>query len=330
MARAMRDALGPNVTILPTIGNNDVYPHNSLASGPNSCLAQIAQAWVPIVPPQAIEAFRANGSFAYLVRGAPILVISLNTIYLADLNDEVHACDHESSPGAALMTWLAGQVAEAERNRLKVVVIGHVPPTTQWYGSCREAYAEIVEQHVDTFAAHFFAHRHYDSFTILYSDGSVGIPPGTPIKSSSPGPARFQRLRGSGAEGGEGAFGATKSALGSKNGPTPVASALIAPSVLPEFNSALRVAEFASDGSFADYKQYYYDLDTSNEQQTMTLQLEYSARQAFPALALHGLGPNGWAELLEDISTNANVQALYSRYAAVSWAGANVHARGHA
>lgn len=314
VARAVRDTLGQNVTVLPTIGNNDVFPHDTLQPGPNSCLTQIAQAWEPILPEQVRDAFRENGSYAYRVPGTAVLVISLNTLYLADLNDAVHACNHDDSPGAALMTWFKAQVAQAALSQLKVVVIGHVPPTSQWHTSCRTTYASIVGAHLDTFAAHFYGHRHYDSFNILYSDGTVAEPAGTPKKEDKPKAA----LRGSAL-----ASGPLDVAKGDA---APVAAMLIAPSVLPEFNTAFRVAQFAADGSLFDYAQYYYDLDASNRQQRMAPQLEYSARQAFPALAVHGLGVTGWAQLLGDIASNANTEALYSRYSAVSWAGAQFHA----
>jgi endopolyphosphatase len=35
MANKMLDAFGPEVVIVPSLGNNDIYPHNVMGPGPS-------------------------------------------------------------------------------------------------------------------------------------------------------------------------------------------------------------------------------------------------------------------------------------------------------
>lgn len=36
MANRMRETFGPDVVIVPSLGNNDIYPHNVMSAGPTT------------------------------------------------------------------------------------------------------------------------------------------------------------------------------------------------------------------------------------------------------------------------------------------------------
>jgi endopolyphosphatase len=43
MVDKMRETFPNHVTIVPSIGNNDIYPHNVLAPGPNHVTSEFLQ-----------------------------------------------------------------------------------------------------------------------------------------------------------------------------------------------------------------------------------------------------------------------------------------------
>ncbi len=40
MVQKMQETFGKDVVIVPSIGNNDIYPHNVLAAGPNGVTSE--------------------------------------------------------------------------------------------------------------------------------------------------------------------------------------------------------------------------------------------------------------------------------------------------
>lgn len=95
---------------------------------------------------------------------------------------------------------------------------------------------------------------------------------------------------------------------------------LMAPSVMPTFNPAVRVVHYATsvDGNFGqlvDYDQYYVELDRANAQGRVELLLEYSASRVY------GRGPldaGYFARATEEIGRNATLRRLYQAYKRVS------------
>jgi sphingomyelin phosphodiesterase len=77
----------------------------------------------------------------------------------------------------------------AEEHHEKVHVIGHHPPRMCMV-SFSWAYARIVSRYQNTIAAQFFAHTHYDEFTLFYdeidSTRPVGISYITPSFTTYP------------------------------------------------------------------------------------------------------------------------------------------------
>lgn len=301
VANGIRSAF-PGAFVAPTIGNNDVYPHDVLQPGPNAVLSRIHDAWRTILPKNASASFLRGGYYASAVPGTRLVVLSLNTMYFAMLNGAVHSCNHDQSPGAVQMAWLAAVMDSVAAAGQRAIVLGHVPPLQhKWHKACLAAYGEIMGNHTHTAVAHLFGHSHGDAFAVLYSDGSVRVAGDTAQKEARPGQA--PKLRG----------GQRRDAHA-----VPAAAIQSVPAVLPEYNPTYRVFHFnESSYALSDYEQHYFDLAHANEEGQATPALEYAATEAYSTLKARGFGANAFDALISQIDSDPAVADLYEQYASV-------------
>lgn len=82
----------PGTPIVPTIGNNDIFPHNIMWPGPNDVTSAYAEIWADVVPEYQLHTFQLGGYFSLEVIPGKLAVISLNTIYWYDSNKVVDGC----------------------------------------------------------------------------------------------------------------------------------------------------------------------------------------------------------------------------------------------
>lgn len=80
------------VPIIPTLGNNDVFPHNIMTTGPNRVTREFSDIWRRFIPQDQYHVFDkgayfwtqvvpgTNGKMGLNSRGG-LSVISLNTMY---------------------------------------------------------------------------------------------------------------------------------------------------------------------------------------------------------------------------------------------------------
>ena len=71
---------GVLVPIVPTLGNNDLMPHNVLAPGPNRWTKAFADIWRRFIPDQQRRLFEIGGWFYVEVIPHRLAVFSLNTM----------------------------------------------------------------------------------------------------------------------------------------------------------------------------------------------------------------------------------------------------------
>lgn len=296
------------IPVIPSIGNNDVFPHDTLAPAPNAVLDALAEAWAPLLDANATASLRASGWFARDLPGLDLVVVSLNTLYFAKLNSAVHSCNHDSSPGAAHIAWLASLLAGAQRQGRRVLLTGHVPPSGDyWHDACQAAYLALSDQYADVVMGHLYGHTHMDSFAVLSharaADGALRADEAQVVASLR------RRLRGLGAK--------CTTCPPQCDLARPVAVILTAPAVYEEFNPAVRVFSYEG-GRLLDYMQYYADLDDANKRGSMAWQLEYSARDAY---AVQALDVTEMAALCARMQSNAGLLQLYWRLQQVSVPG---------
>lgn len=68
------------IPVVPTIGNNDILPHNIFAKGPNMWTRKYAQIWHKLVPEEQKHQFEEGGWFFVEVIPNKLAVFSLNTM----------------------------------------------------------------------------------------------------------------------------------------------------------------------------------------------------------------------------------------------------------
>ncbi|WWD20090.1 hypothetical protein CI109_104564 [Kwoniella shandongensis] len=168
----MLDTFGTDVPIVPSIGNNDIYPHNVLAAGPSHITEEFLQIWKHFIPSDAAHVFERGAYFSQEVIPDRLAVISLNTLFWYDSNTLVDGCgDHSNDPGALEMDWLEVQLANFRQRGMQVWMTGHVPPHMgHYYDNCYLRYGDLALRYQDTIVGHLFGHMNIDHFFFIDVD----------------------------------------------------------------------------------------------------------------------------------------------------------------
>ena len=68
------------IPVVPTIGNNDILPHNIFPRGPNKWTQNFIKLWRKLVPEEQRHSFERGGWFSVEVIPNRLTVFSLNTL----------------------------------------------------------------------------------------------------------------------------------------------------------------------------------------------------------------------------------------------------------
>ena len=153
------------IPVVPTLGNNDVYPHNILFAGPNSkTISHYKQMWRDWVPPEQSHTFD-RGAYFHMSVAPKLSVVSLNSLYFYENNKAVDGCSSKEEPGSLQLDWLEIQLKLFRQQGIKAWIIGHIPPTErQWYDGCYDRYANLVIEFRDLIVGQLFGHVNIDHF----------------------------------------------------------------------------------------------------------------------------------------------------------------------
>ncbi|CED83970.1 Acid sphingomyelinase and PHM5 phosphate metabolism protein [Phaffia rhodozyma] len=159
------------VTVVPSLGNNDIYPHNILTAGPNSVTNEFLDIWKHYIPAEQYHVFQRGAYFTSEVIPDKLAVISLNTLYWYDSNKAVDGCAFGSSePGALQMDWLEVQLEIYRDRGMQVWLSGHVPPSAgNYFPDCWYRYGLLGLRYQDTIVGHTYGHMNVDHFFWLDS-----------------------------------------------------------------------------------------------------------------------------------------------------------------
>ncbi|PGG96062.1 hypothetical protein AJ79_09750 [Helicocarpus griseus UAMH5409] len=166
---------GIRVPIVPTIGNNDIMPHNIFKDGPNRWTKEFASIWKHFIPEEQRHSFVQGGWFYVEVIPDKLSVFSLNTMYFFDSNGAVDGCRDNDQPGYEHMEWLRIQLQFIREKNMKAILIGHVPPARagskeNWDESCWQKYTLWLQQYRDVIAGSMFGHMNIDHFMLQDTD----------------------------------------------------------------------------------------------------------------------------------------------------------------
>ncbi|KAF9138018.1 Endopolyphosphatase [Linnemannia schmuckeri] len=173
---------GRRIPIIPSIGNNDVYPHNILEPGPNPILQYFAAIWEEFIPESMTKTFVRGGYYAIEAVPDKIAVFSLNTLYFYANNAAVDGCKEEEQPGTEQMDWLETELDMLRERKMVAYLTGHVPPDKKSYSpTCYSRYTKISLAYQDVIVGHLYGHANIDHFFLLsHGDNKGGEEEGSP------------------------------------------------------------------------------------------------------------------------------------------------------
>eukprot|EP00977_Amphora_coffeiformis_P003156 scaffold586_cov155-Amphora_coffeaeformis.AAC.17 len=168
----IRSAWGKNISIVPSLGNNDVTPDYFLdIQHPTEILEMVTQGLEDVLETETEwSTFRLGG---YLARNVAdhMTVLSLNTLLYATAHspDQSHVSDPLDQ-----FAWLQKQLAVAQTANRKVYIAGHIPPalgsyrhSQLWHESYARRYYTILDEYDGVIAGQFFGHLHSDEFRLI-------------------------------------------------------------------------------------------------------------------------------------------------------------------
>ncbi|CAI4057694.1 hypothetical protein SUVZ_02G5580 [Saccharomyces uvarum] len=154
-----------DVSVIPSLGNNDVFPHNMFALGPTLQTREYYRLWKNFVPQEQQRIFDRSASYLTEVIPGKLAVLSINTLYLFKANPLVDNCNSKKQPGYQLLLWL-GYVLEELRSRgMKVWLSGHVPPIAKNFDqSCYDKFTLWTHEYRDIIVGGLYGHMNVDHF----------------------------------------------------------------------------------------------------------------------------------------------------------------------
>ncbi|KAI2470028.1 Endopolyphosphatase [Annulohypoxylon bovei var. microspora] len=169
--KTFSDDNGLVVPVVPTFGNNDIYPHNVLMPGPNDVLKTYTDVWKAFIPEDQRHSFDYGGWFYVEVIPNKLAVFSLNTLYFFDRNAGVDDCAHPTEPGYQHFEWLRVQLQFLRERGMKAILMGHVPPARTsgkqlWDETCWQKYTLWLQQYRDVVISSLYGHMNIDHFLL--------------------------------------------------------------------------------------------------------------------------------------------------------------------
>jgi len=161
------------IPVVPSLGNNDIWPHNILPAGPNDILERFSSIWSAFVPFPSYQVFRRGAYYSVEVIPGEVAVISLNTLYFYDSNKAVGGCEYREpdDPGNLQLDWLEVQLRTFRQRGMQVWLTGHVPPSPgNYFPECYVRYVELSLRFQDTILGHLYGHMNKDHFFLLEAD----------------------------------------------------------------------------------------------------------------------------------------------------------------
>lgn len=158
------------VKIVPSLGNNDVYPHNLFAPGPTLQTRELYKIWRDFIPTEQMHTFDRGAYFLREVIPGKLVVLSINTLYWFQSNPLNDNCDGRKQPGYKLFLWLGAALKECRRRGVKVWLSGHVPPIPKnIHHSCYAKISVWMHEYRDLIIGGVWGHMNIDHWVPLDS-----------------------------------------------------------------------------------------------------------------------------------------------------------------
>lgn len=161
------------IPVIPSLGNNDVWPHNIMTPGPNGITNEFSSIWRTFIPFPSYQVFQRGAYYSTEVIPNELAVIAMNTMYFYEKNKAVGGCQYreQDDPGNLQLDWLDVQLDIFRRRGIQVYITGHVPPShNSYHPECYVRYAELALRYQSTILGHLYGHMNSDHFSFLEAD----------------------------------------------------------------------------------------------------------------------------------------------------------------
>ncbi|KAG1735733.1 Metallo-dependent phosphatase-like protein [Suillus paluster] len=179
--------LSKGIPVVPSLGNNDIWPHNTLSAGPNKIFEEFSSIWSAFIPSASSASFHQGAYFSTEIIPDAVAAISLNTLYFYKKNQAVGGCDFTdpNDPGNIHLDWLEEQLEAFRSRQMQVWITGHVPPSEKkYFPECYYRFVELNLRFQDTILGNLFGHLNVDHFSFLDAD-DIGMDMSAEIFSGS-------------------------------------------------------------------------------------------------------------------------------------------------
>lgn len=161
------------IDLIPSIGNNDVFPHNLFATGPTLQTREFYRLWHWFIPEEQQKLFNRYGSFVKEVIPGKLAVISINTLYMFKANPLANNCMNSKEPGYQLLIWFGFILQELRKRNIKVWLSGHVPPLEKNFeNSCYHKFTLWTHEYRDIIIGGVYGHMNMDHFVPINGQAS--------------------------------------------------------------------------------------------------------------------------------------------------------------
>ncbi|KAI9282625.1 Metallo-dependent phosphatase-like protein [Sporodiniella umbellata] len=284
-----------NIPVIPSFGNNDVYPHNQMSDKDTDLLDFYTSLWKHWIPADQRATFRQGGYFT--LRLPQLHIISLNTMFFFKRNKAVDSCKHPKSPAFKQLVWFEKQLKMAQSDHAKVYVIGHVPPSSRDYKSaCLTQYMQVISRYTKVVEGHFFAHLNMDHFLIYDTKNEGDLVINKNVDAYSDWLyTMYQSLTQTQSE-------------------SSWLVVQVSPSVLPVYYPTFRIYQYEINDNhpkLLGYSQYYSNLTYWNDYDHLEYELEYTTKDQYH---MEDLSAESYFSLAKAMVNQNDLWSLYREH----------------
>ncbi|KAL6934820.1 related to Endopolyphosphatase [Hanseniaspora guilliermondii] len=164
--------LYPDTPIIPTIGNNDIYPHNLMDIGPSMITRQLGTIYQGMIPEEQRRLYERFGSFFKEVVPGKLVILSLNSMLFFKKNPLVDSCMSPTDSGYQHLLWLGSVLNQFRTLGIKCWIISHVPLIQKnLEESCYLKINLWIHEYRDVIIGNLMGHMNLDYFNVIKGDG---------------------------------------------------------------------------------------------------------------------------------------------------------------
>jgi len=171
----------PDVPVYPAVGNHESSPTNQFPRKTTTKFSNqwlfdtLGAGWKPIIGAAAAnQVIDGSGSYALVVPGTSLRIVSVNTVYWYKTNWWLYDSNTQQPDPNGVLAFVVAQLKAAEDAGQRAWIVGHIPPggRSDVLHDQSNYFNQIVQRFKHVIAGQFYGHSHVDEFMVGYSDYS--------------------------------------------------------------------------------------------------------------------------------------------------------------